>query len=320
MAGLFGGSDSGQERLTIESYKKIDLTGGAENTFIAQTNPQQIEYTFAIDSGGGEEGSGGSKNGMTTSSAGRGATGKSAAPPIFKGYTQMSLDFLIKADATGILPVPKGMEKYFGTDKKPTIKPYLDLLQNTVYTFQKDSHGPPYLKLIWGNVFPDTSNQDQEKKPAIYKGQIESYKVTIKLFSLTGEPIKADINLKIKSLIAPDAKPLGNSPDLTHNITIGHSDKMTTHCQRIYGRHDTKICAAIAEYNSLPDWNLQRLAGQQMIFPSIHLLEKEYLHSYEYAKTESFFDKTEEQQIEQLVGRRKAKQYFKLFPNKKFES
>jgi hypothetical protein len=58
---------------------------------------------------------------------------------------------------------------------------------------------------------------------------------------LGGEPVKPEINLNIKSQMAPEVRPLGNSPDLTHVYEITKEDKMTTYCDKIYGRHDVKI-------------------------------------------------------------------------------
>lgn len=311
--GLIPGSDSNQARLTIEAYEKIDCTGPVKSTFICQSNPEKLAYTFKIDKGGGE----GGEESKGSLGGGDSAAGNSAAPPVFKGYTEMTLKFDIIADATGIVPVPDGMEGMFGTDDAPSIKPYLDLLQNTLYSYQKESHGPPYLKMIWGNVFPDSSGADGEKKPAVYKGMLNHYDVEIELFSISGEPIKAKISIEIDSLIDPAAKPLGNSPDLTHNIPIQYGDKMTMHCNKIYGRYDSKICAAVAQYNTLIDWDLDGMTGKTLIFPSIHLLNELYLHDWEElerknkeknaGKVKSHFD------FVQLVGQKKANQYFKVF-------
>lgn len=308
--GLLPGSDSGQERLKIEAYETIDCTGSPVSTFTAQTNPEELSYSFKIDNGGGGE------DGATEGMTGNAAVGNSAAPPVFRGYFETTLEFKIYADATGIVPVPDDMKDNFGSDTAPTIKPYLDLLQNTVYSYQEGSHGPPYLKLIWGKVFPSSSTKLEETQPAVYKGQLESYDVKVTLFSIKGEPIKAEINLKIKSLIAPDAKPLGQSPDLTHHIPITFGDKMTMHCNKIYGRYDAKICAAVAEYNGMIDWNLQSMAGKTLTFPSIHLLNEKYLDAYkdvEPKEIKAFNKKSEYEQMVSLVGEKKAKQYLKTF-------
>jgi len=300
--GLLPGSDSGQERLKIEAYEKIDCTGTAVSTFIAQTNPEDLTYSFSL--GDADEG--------------ETAVGNSAAPPVFPGYFGTEMNFKIFADATGIVPIPEELKSknLFGTDKAPTIKPYLDLLQNTVYSYQEASHGPPYLKLIWGKIFPNNNTKNEESLPAVYKGQLISYDVKLLLFSTKGEPIRAEINLKIKSLIAPDAKPLGQSPDLTHYIPITFGDKMTMHCNKIYGRYDAQICAAVSEYNNMIDWNLQNMAGKTLTFPSIHLLNEKYLDAFkdqEPKQVKLFNKKSEYEQIVSLVGEKKAKQYFKTF-------
>jgi len=251
--------------------------------------------------------------------------GSSGPPVVFSGYNEMKLILVFHADATGIVPVKKGMEDQFyiggaGTDKAkvPSIRKHLVLLQNTVYGFDPEIHGPPYLKLVWGNIFPSTTNNNDETKPAIFKAILEKCDVHLALFSLQGEPVKAKITLTLKSIIAPDARPMGNSPDITHHIDINHGDKMTMHCLKIYGRYDSKICSAVAEYNNLIDWNLKPMS--KMVFPSIHLLNQDYLDNYEEMEIKPVGEESEYQQMVELIGEKKAKQHFKAFPFKAGEA
>lgn len=311
MKNPFGGSDRGIERLTITSHKTIDCTDKEMSTFIVQVNPENLEYSFKIESVGSSKNEDKGSEFTATPAA-------SAPPSAFKGYSKMVLDFKFYADATGIVPIPKDMKKQFLDGKTPSIRGHLDLLQNTVYGYEPEIHGPPYLKLVWGKIFPDTGNSNGEKKPAVFKGTLNECKVSLKLFSLKGEPIKAEINLNIESEVAPEARPLGKSPDLTHYIDISHGDKMTMHCERIYGRHDSKICSAVAAYNNLIDWNLPE--GTKMIFPSIHMLEDKYLGDYEEIEVKHVHEESAYQQMVELIGEKKAKQYYKTFPNKRFEA
>lgn len=313
MVKIFSGTDSGMSRLKIESFESIDCTGTAKETFYAQSNPEKLSYTFKIDTGDDEVNS---------------AEGNSAAPPVFKGYTETVLEFDLVADATGIVPIPPEVDKkFFGTDDAPSIRKYLDSLHKTVYAYQEKTHGPPYLTLTWGKIFPSSSTKGEDSPPAVYKGMIESYTVDIVLFSLTGEPIKANIKLSIKSLIAPDAKPLGQSPDLTHHIPIQYGDKMSKHCNDIYGRYDTRICSAVAKYNNMVDWELQSKIGETLTFPSIHMLNELYIKKWEEIgekdkKKEMSYVQTHYDYMKRLIGDKKAKQYFKTFnynPNQPFK-
>jgi hypothetical protein len=297
------GSDSTIERLKIISHKLIDCTDPEVSTFIVQVNPEKMEYSYGIESvGSGDE---------TDSAVGAGAP-----PSGFKGYSKMSLNFEFYADATGIVPVAEALEDQFSIDGtktgKPSIRKHLNLLQNTVYGFNPEIHGPPYLEFVWGNIFPGTGNDDTEEKPAIFKGTLKECKIELLLFSLSGEPVKAKISLQIDSEIAPEARPLGNSPDITHHIDVGYGEKMTMHCNEIYGRYDSKICSAVAEYNNLIDWDLKQ--GAAMVFPSIHMLNEKYLDDYADVEVKHICEETEYEQMVDLIGEKKTKQYFKMFP------
>ncbi|WMX14622.1 hypothetical protein [Aureispira sp. CCB-E] len=314
MGSFFSGSDDGISRLTITSHKKLTCTDEEVNTFEVQMNPENVEYSFGIEDPKG-------KSGKDNQGAGIGTPGSSGGPPaVFSGYQRIVMDFKFYADATGIVPVKDSIkEQFFLDDKKtPSIRKHLDLLQNTVYGYEPEVHGPPYLKLVWGNIFPDTGNDNKEKKPAVFKGTLESCTVKIVLFSLKGEPVKAEINLKLKSEIAPEARPMGNSPDITHHVDISHGDKMTMHCERIYGRYDSKICSAVAEYNNLIDWDLK--PESKMVFPSIHLLNQEYLDNYEDMEVRPLDEQSEYEQMVELIGEKRAKQHFKAFPFKTGEA
>lgn len=315
------GSDDGIARLTITAHKKVtcedvlkretEMKKAKPRMFVVQMNPENVEYSFGV--GDPNSGSGGVESHM-------GSPGSSGGPPtVFQGYQKMVLDFKFHADATGIIPIEKDLESQFsGKGGVPSIRNHLNLLQNVVYGYDPEIHGPPYLKLVWGNIFPDTSNDDKEKKPAVFKGTLESCTVKIVLFSLKGEPVKAEINLKLKSEIDPEARPMGESPDITHHVDISHGDKMTMHCERIYGRYDSKICSAVAEYNNLIDWNLK--PKSKMVFPSIHLLNQDYLDHYEEMEVKPVEDESEYEQMVELIGEKKTKQHYKAFPFKKGEA
>jgi hypothetical protein len=227
----------------------------------------------------------------------------------------MTLDFKFWADATGIVPIKEEMKEQFEKGGKPSIRKHLNILQNTVYGYEKEIHGPPYLKLVWGEVFPNSTPNSGDSNPSIFKGTLHKCKVNIKLFSLSGEPVKAEINLSLKSQMAPETRPMGNSPDLTHVYEITHGEKMTSYCNEIYGRYDVKICSAVADYNNMIDWTLR--GGMKIIFPSIHLLNEKYLNNLEEEPIKPMSEKTEEEIMRQLIGNKRADQYYKLYPAKK---
>jgi hypothetical protein len=295
MAGTIPGSDNGLSMLSIESHATIDCNGSASETLYLQTNPEKLSYSFSIQDGEDRE---------------TNADGASAPPPVFTGYEEMDLQFEFYADATGIVPIGKNNSDKI-TTSPPSIKKYLSHLQTVLYGFEPETHGPPYLKLLWGNVFPN-SNNEPGKQASVFKARLKSCNVDIILFSLKGEPVRAKITLQLKSIIAPEAKPLGNSPDITHMIDVKYGDKLSTICNDIYGRYDTKIMRSIAEYNSMVGFFLK--PGSQLIFPSIHLLEEEYLSKYESDDKPDTKEAplSEYKKMAQLIGEQKAAQYFRL--------
>ena len=290
-----GGSDSGIERLKINSHLKQNCGDPAIDTFTVQVNPEKMDYTFAVE----PTDDGDASNGDTGTVGG------------FKGYVKMNTTFEFWADATGIVPIEEVHKDEFGTDDAPSIRVHLDKLQNVVYGFNRDIHRPPYLSFVWGKIFPSSDPTKKENPPRIFKGVLNSCKVELLLFSKIGEPIKAKITLDISSEMPADLKPVGDSPDISHHINIGYGDKMTTHCNEIYGRYDSCICSAVAEYNNLIDWDLKE--GTHMVFPSIHLLNEKYLDDFEVVEVKPVSEETEFEQMVDLIGPKKTQQYFKIF-------
>ncbi len=308
-----GASDANMERLVICSHEmvdcsdKVDITTNSDKTFHVQMNPKEVKYEFGVRDAKKESDS-------DTSKGIQGATGMSAPPTGFDGYSETNMVFNFQADATGIIPIPDKIKGEFSKGGKPSIRPHLEKLQDVVYAYKAESHGPPYLSLTWGKVFP--ASNTGETSSAVFKATLEKCEVKILLFSLSGEPVRADITLTLKSLVAPDARPLGNSPDITHNVDIQYGAKMTTICKGIYGRYDSKICAAIADYNGLVNCDLQTHAGKKLVFPSIHLLDDEYLEEWDklekdQKKAEKGKVKTHYERKVELIGQKRADQYFK---------
>ncbi|MGH1336523.1 MAG: hypothetical protein ACRBFS_10375 [Aureispira sp.] len=309
MPSFLSGSDAGIERLTITSHQLRDCTDGAQSTFKVQVNPQDLSYRFGYNGVGEKKGD---------QAAEMGGPGQSGTAQGFSAYNKMGMEFVFHADATGLLPIDKGMEPEFLNGKSPSIRLHLNKLQDTVYGYDEEIHGPRYLKLVWGKVFPNSGTKNGENNPAVYKAMLKECKVDISLFSLKGEPVKAKITLSLISQMAPEERPLGKSPDLTHYFDITEGDKMTSYCNYIYGRYDSKICSAIAEYNNMIDWKLK--GGTKIIFPSIHMLEDKYLEDYEEVEVTSVTEESEEQQMRELIGEKRANQYYKVFPNKNIKS
>ena len=51
---MFGGSDEGQMRVNIKSYEEITLDTQVGETFVLQTTPDKLSYTFGLDWSSGD--------------------------------------------------------------------------------------------------------------------------------------------------------------------------------------------------------------------------------------------------------------------------
>jgi hypothetical protein len=309
----------------IRAHTKVDCSDepsekDEKKVFIAQVNPEKMEYEFGYKSLNSSDKSKSSEDEMGTN-----AVGTPAPPPGFQGYKSIGMTFDFLADATGILPIPEDLKGEFEGEggglfggKPPSIRKHLDRLKNVIYGENKEIHGPPFLSILWGKVMPDSKN-GEDAQGGVFKCTLDKCKIEVLLFSASGEPIKAKISITVNSLVSPDAWQTRNSPDVTHSIPVQYGDKMTVHCKEIYGRYDSNICAAIADYNGLVDWDLQEHVGKKLTFPSIHMLNELYLENWkdlEKQQKKEEAEAAEETHFERkvkLIGRNRAKQYFKTF-------
>ena len=142
-------------KMKVEAFKDIKFSGAiaSPSEFELQVNPSEIQFSFGIGYDGAQQQTSGASNlgaGKET------AIGGNASPQVFTGYKvpDLSVDTII--DATGVLKAPPGVTLEVGG--KPSVQPYIELIKKVMYSWQSEEHGPAFLKVSWGKVFPTNSS------------------------------------------------------------------------------------------------------------------------------------------------------------------
>lgn len=185
-------------RCTI-SGGKVSATG---DVFKATINPSEYKQNFGItyrDRGSGE------------------ATpiGKSAATPKFGSVNAETISFAFVIDGTGVVEAADGL----------TVKGQIEALRKIVYDFNGSTHETNVVRIAWGEGMDP------------FDGRLESMDFKYTLFRATGEPLRANVEMKYVSYVTPTEEALAanrTSPDLTHRVTVRAGDTLPLLCKRIY--------------------------------------------------------------------------------------
>jgi hypothetical protein len=245
LSGLVTGGGK-KERLTIQGFKMIDLTGPVDNDPIElQVNPQEISFSYSLEP----------KDGGDKSQA----TGQPAPNPIGTwDYSAGTLKIDTIVDITGVILDPKvEFEKGEGVIK------YIEKLKKHIYYFDQESHGPPYVKIVWGSIMPTFVREGE--KP-VFKGRLKELEVKYTMFSLSGKPLRAELSMTFEWVEPPSKRPPGNSPDLTHFVEVKHGDNLPALCKKIYDSPD--FFMQIARINNLPSVYALK-PGMKLLFPPL---------------------------------------------------
>jgi LysM repeat protein len=170
----------------------------------------------------------------------------------------LQLDFVI--DGTGtVASIDVSNAKAAEIAKSDT--PTIDVAQK-VKEFKQvciemrgDTHRPPFLRIIWGDVSID--------------GVLSSCDVKYTLFNKSGKPLRATISATFKEAVSDEMRvkqEKKSSPDLTHVRTVQDGDTLPLMTYRIYG--DSKYYMQVAKANGLKDFRKLK-TGQEIFFPPI---------------------------------------------------
>jgi hypothetical protein len=136
---------------------------------------------------------------------------------------------------------------------------------------EPDGHAPPVVYFCWGDDFPG------HQLPAKLKGQrrncfsgvVTSIKQNFTLWSSSGVPVRAKLNLTIKEYAPLDQqlKELNlNSPDKTHSHVIARGETLGAISHRYYS--DSTAWRKVADANAIEDPR-RLMPGRQLTVPVI---------------------------------------------------
>lgn len=216
--------------LAFESSKAAESGGklDAKVTFEALINPETYTLEYKVKTAEGQ------------------GQGTSGAQQKFAYTMPEELGFEFLFDSTGIID---------GKLYKDGVFDQVDAFRKLLTEFQRDSHEPFHLKLIWGNL--------------IFKGRAIELGITYKLFNPNGQPIRAVARARFKGSIEERkriAKDDRHSPDLTHIRIVRAGDRLPLMCFSVYG--DPRHYLDVARVNGLSDFRALT-PGQELVFPPL---------------------------------------------------
>jgi hypothetical protein len=248
-------------KMKVEAFTDIKFgTAISGYEFVLQVNPSEVQFSFGIgygDATSSKRGGDGFGTGKET------AIGGNASPQVFTGYKCPDLTVETIIDATGVLPPPPGIT--LEEEGKPSVQPYIELIKKVMYSWQSEEHGPAFLKVSWGKVFP-TNSSDSSTPDGIYRCQLEDLTIKYVLFSATGNPVRAEISMKFIGVEDPVKAAEGYSPDLSHLIEVKYGDNLPAMCKKIYG--SPEFFLQIAKVNNLPSIYAIE-PGMKLVFPPL---------------------------------------------------
>ena len=132
---------------------------------------------------------------------------------------------------------------------------YVQRFQDIVSEYIGEIHGPPFLKISWGNLS--------------FVCICENFKVKYTLFNPDGTGLRAEITLSLLNTVDWNTKvkeAANSSPDLTHLRTVKAGDTLPLMTYQIYG--DSAYYMDIARINKLSHINDIK-PGDQLYFPPL---------------------------------------------------
>jgi LysM repeat protein len=170
-----------------------------------------------------------------------------SGPPVYVGEDQKKMSFPLLFDNSWVASKADGEPK--------SIKSQVDDFVKLVHTVNSESHTANYLKITLGDF--------------IFNGQSESLMVNYTLFSLEGEPLRAEVMLTIlqTETIATKKAAAGlKSPDLTRSVVIKEGDSLAGISQKYYNTPHYYL--ELARVNQLPDFMILQ-PGTRLVIPPL---------------------------------------------------
>lgn len=170
--------------------------------------------------------------------------GKAGIPLKFTNYNAENIDFEFVIDGTGVV----------SQSNKP-VNERVEDLKKVVYAYNGSIHQPNYIKVKWGSLE--------------FNGRLSSLSADYNLFKPDGLPLRAKLNLSIKSHISEKKEALlatRQSPDITHIITVKGGDSLPMLCYEVY--EDSSYYEEVARVNGLTSFRNIK-PGDKLTFPPL---------------------------------------------------
>ena len=153
------------------------------NEFTALVNPSSLSLSSSInyDNNGGNTDSVGGNTDQSNIPVGI-PVGQSHAYPRYQNSPAENLTFKLILDGTGALGVATKSPSYVNSEIKH--------LKKVVYDYQGQNHEPNRVMVVWGDLNFDS--------------KLKSMSINYKLFNISGQPLRAELNLAFISATPPE--------------------------------------------------------------------------------------------------------------------
>lgn len=164
----------------------------------------------------------------------------------FERYKPEFLTFKFTVDCTGIVE---------GTKEKDSVYNKIREMEKLLYMYSSDGHRPSYVLIQYVEL--------------LFKGQIKKMNVEYTLFSNSGVPLRATVELTFSGFRCSEEerkKFHKQSPDMSRLITVKEGETLPYLCHKIYG--DSLLVRQVARFNNLNSFrNIP--AGTELLFPPL---------------------------------------------------
>ncbi len=184
------------EKLKIEAYDNVELSGDPIDTFTTLLNPENFSINYEVEYKE-EDGEG------------------SSLPNLSYQKTKLSdLEVKFLLDSTGII-----------NSSNEDVTTQVNKFKKLVYTYNGDKHRPNFVKIVWGALLFKGVLTKMKVDFKLFKPNGDPLRAEITASFKNTRPVDFVVRKENKS-----------SPDLTHIRTVKAGDTLPLMCYRIYGQ------------------------------------------------------------------------------------
>lgn len=215
-------------KMSVSSYSDEHFRKMSKSEFTFPVDPEKVRFTKGIQYG--EDKELGSLNGANT----------------FVRYKPEQLYFECLFDTTNIME---------DNDETVSVHGMVDMLEERLYDYDKESHRPAYIKATYGSI--------------IFMGQLQQLETQYTLFDLNGNPLRAELKVTLVGYCSKDMENKmfsKRSPDVSRLVTLKEGQTLAALCYEIYG--DPLLVGQVARFNNLNGYrNIP--AGTKILMPML---------------------------------------------------